>query len=1084
MPLLASISWRTSYRHEDSDLVRGFFVPALSCAVQYDRLTGYFSAEALSLAARGIDELIRNGGRMRLVVGCTLDADETDALEAGYGYRTDPAGYFASEVGRRLASIRLEPPTEDCRRALGMLAWLIANELLDVKVAVPIDPSTGRPAKAPGIYHEKVGVITDAEGSRLAFSGSINETESGWLNNRESFHVHCSWEGGRELQHVEDEVESFAKLWEGRARSVRTIEFPEAAKERLLEFMANDDRFVTPPPSVEQPEAVSPEPDPEVLSPSFTPSEIRSIVWSFIENAASLPNGVRVGEATSAVVPWPHQLRAFKRMWDAWPMRMLESSEVGLGKTTIAGLVLRQAWLSRRATRVLIMVPAAVIQQWVSELYEKFGLLVPWYDGECLRWRQVPGFVGPTERSVGRREWFQEPLVLVSSHLMRRRDRADDLLSAIDWDLVILDEAHHARRRAAGTPQEGGPNALLRLMQGLAPKTRALLLLTATPMQVHPVEVYDLLSLLGLPEEWDARTFQRYFELTAKDNPSNEDLSWLATKFRATESAFGSWNEEEIASALPETSKLSRQKILRALRAAGTMIPLKQLSVADRKIALSILQRLSPVRARMSRYTRALLRKCHDSGLITSTVARRQVRDRILEMSLSERELYDAVEEYISTTYNSAAEKEKNAVGFILTVYRRRLASSVHALKRTLLKRLEGLEDIVSDDDAPQNMLVDEALSPDEARKLAEQGLRLLEADDLKLLLKKIERVGTETKARRLVDELRGILGQAHDSAIVFTMYADTMEWLAEYLAEHMPEVPVGTFSGAGGRLRDGGGSWTTCSKEQVKLALQSKRIRLLVATDAAGESLNLQFCGLLANYDLPWNPMKVEQRIGRIDRIGQKHAQIEIINLAYRDTVEADVYMALGQRINLFEGIVGKLQPILSRLPGRLEQAAFARPEMRASIKQRFLADLELDIIEAESSAFDVDQVAADDLVMPKLPEPPLLPQNLECVLDWSHVLPVGWSVRRLDIGSYGILEPGFQEVRVTAQPQVFLEHPESIAFFSPGSPLLNRILAGFDSSLCTLASGNDGSITILLQDEKSLVVNDFRTLREALLK
>ena len=90
-------------------------------------------------------------------------------------------------------------------------------------------------------------------------------------------------------------------------------------------------------------------------------------------------------------------------------------------------------------------------------------------------------------------------MVIASSHLVRRRDRAAAFLEETEpWDLVVLDEAHHARRRAAGSPQQGGPNALLRLMQGLKDRTQGLVLLTATPMQVHPIEVWDLLRLLGL----------------------------------------------------------------------------------------------------------------------------------------------------------------------------------------------------------------------------------------------------------------------------------------------------------------------------------------------------------------------------------------------------------------------------------------------------------------------------------------------------------------------------------------------------------------------------------------------------------
>ena len=102
IPLLPAHTWETSYRHEDGDLVRLFYVPALSCAAQYDRTTGYFSADALVLAARGIERIIANGGKMRLIVGCTLDVDELEAIERGYDLR--------EQVEKKLASIDLNSP--------------------------------------------------------------------------------------------------------------------------------------------------------------------------------------------------------------------------------------------------------------------------------------------------------------------------------------------------------------------------------------------------------------------------------------------------------------------------------------------------------------------------------------------------------------------------------------------------------------------------------------------------------------------------------------------------------------------------------------------------------------------------------------------------------------------------------------------------------------------------------------------------------------------------------------------------------------------------------------------------------------
>ena len=163
-----------------------------------------------------------------------------------------------------------------------------------------------------------------------------------------------------------------------------------------------------------------------------------------------------------------------------------------------------------------------------------------------LVWYRSPAWRGRHERDVDRDHWHREPVVIASSHLLRRHDPAAALLAdAEPWDLVVLDEAHHARRRGAGSQQEGGPNALLQLMQGLKDRTRGLILLTATPMQVHPIEVWDLLQLLGLPPEWTAEAFLAFFDDIEQPNPSPEALDRMAALFQSVERAYGEVTTED-----------------------------------------------------------------------------------------------------------------------------------------------------------------------------------------------------------------------------------------------------------------------------------------------------------------------------------------------------------------------------------------------------------------------------------------------------------------------------------------------------------------------------------------------------------
>jgi superfamily II DNA or RNA helicase len=1007
---LTDREWRTSFRHEDGDLIELFYNPALACAVRYDRMTGYFSADALALAARGIAALIANDGRMRLIVGCTLQQPEQEAIGEGYDWR--------ARLEAHLLAADLTPPNEEAGRGLELLAWMVAQGYLDVKVAVPVDLD-GRPAHAPGLYHEKVGILTDAEGNRLSFSGSINETAGGWVNNRESFHVHCGWFGGRETAHLEDEVDAFARLWEGRARSVKVFDFPEAARKRLLEFLPSDDRSPTPPArrAVQEPE-----------TRKLLASEFRRMVWRFIREAPRLARGLRVGEITSAVTPWQHQVGTYTKFLREWPSRVLIADEVGLGKTISAGLIVRQATLSGLAKRVLILTPKSVQIQWQNELYEKFNLNVPIYDGAALVWKAVHGRRDVTEKPVARDEWQAEPVVLVSSFLMRRADRQRELLDAPDWDLIILDEAHHARRRGAGSTQENRPNKLLGLMRELQAKCRSLLLLTATPMQVDPVELWDLMDLLGLPDEWrrEDGVFLRYFQ-RASGNPSAEDLEYLASLFRSTEAAFGEMADTGAAQTLPDVSALKRRKVLRALRDVSA-IPRRNMDADTRRAAARLLRAASPLRHRMVRNTRELLRKYH------LPIPKRDPREVVVEMTPAESALYTAVEDFIGDVYRAAPPEKRSAVGFVLTVYRRRLASSFEALKRTLNGRLMRTGGI-TEEDASQDETADEAMSAEEVASLAAEAPEAIdERERINDLLRRIAQLGTDSKARRLKVELEACLADGFDSMIVFTQYTDTMEYLRDYLADQMPGMPVACYSGAGGAWRDASGQWVPCSKEEIKRRLRDRQVRLLVGTDAAGEGLNLQFAGVVVNYDLPWNPMKIEQRIGRIDRLGQQLPVIRVLSFAYKDTVEQDVFFTVGSRINLFQGIVGRLQPILSRLPRRFEELALLDRDARETARQRFLADLEQQVRDADESGFDIDATVEGSLELPPLPEPALTLGDLDRAIQIARARPPEVDFRPLDAGSYEIGLPGGAPIRVTTNPDVFEFSSDNCQLFSPG--------------------------------------------------
>ncbi|QLL29624.1 DEAD/DEAH box helicase family protein [Thermosynechococcus sichuanensis E542] len=1031
---LREYPWQPKYSPDTCEnVVEAFYIPALCCAIRYWRTTGYFQATALAMAMRGIEGLIRNRGQMRLIVGCTLAPEEALAIARGHELR--------QVIHQHLVQIPLEPPDRAAEDALELLAWMIQQQILDVQVAIPCDAQR-QPLAGTVLFHEKAGILEDRVGDRLAFNGGINETLQGWRHNWDSFHVYTSWQLP---EHVEAEEQSFARLWQGRSRRALVLSVPAALEAKLLPFAPPSGqlpRRLRETPTLYTPQVAQPAPTPD---PPLTASP-RALVWHYLYDAPRhSPAGDRVGEATCAVKPWPHQIRAFQRLWQRWPPKLLIADEVGLGKTIQAGLLLRQAWLSGRAKRILILAPAALLQQWQVELREKFNLHWPIYDGKALRWLATPGWHQPTEQTVSRDQWHQQPCVLVSSQLVRRQERSRELLQAEPWDLVILDEAHHARRQGLSRDR---PNQLLRLMQQLKDRTQGLVLLTATPMQVDPIEVWDLLNLLGLPPEWTAEQFCRFFELTTTPAPSRDDWQTLAHLFKAMERYYGPMPLDIAQQYVPQ--RRIAQKILTALRDVSS-IPLQKLESDQRQAALRILRAYSPVRLLISRHTRDLLRAYHRAGKLTTPIAQRHVQDEFIFLSAAERQVYEAVEDYIATTYNNAAAGDRNAIGFVMTIYRKRLASSFYALAQTLGDRLAKLQGASTPSLATAENLADEleaGIESDHTTDWETAALNYEEANELEKLLRQVQALPTDTKTQVLKRVIQQLQTAGYPQVIVFTQFTDTLDFLRQELTASMG-LRILCFSGRGGEVFAEDKGWLPISREETKRRFRDRAADVLLCTDAAAEGLNFQFCGALINYDLPWNPMRVEQRIGRIDRLGQAYPQIQIYNLHYADTVETDVFLALSDRIAQFKTFVGNLQPILSLQPvlanlqSTITTLIFSRRQERQQQQAQLVEQLAAMAATSPTATVDLDPVPDLDLSLPPQSEPAYTLADLRSLLEQPHLLPPGVTVQvGLDRKDVAYLAPGLlQAVRVTTDPEYYDQHCDSVELWSPGNPLFPKL-------------------------------------------
>jgi len=948
---------QVAYSTGEQPLTR-FYVPLLARAKEYKRLVGYFNASVLARAAAGFAPFVARRAHMQLVVGAQLSDEDVDAVLRGES--------LDKVVAERLT---LEPLTEGVsivqREHLRLFAWMLREELLELRVGVPVD-AVGkplRPEQARRYFHSKYGLFTDDLGRQVAFSGSDNETVAGWTGNHETFQVYCSWHDQVWSMYGADITKRLEQHWDGTPDAGwAVLEVPTALRQhlinivpagwtppsqdadpRLREFDVPDDPLgggqVVVPPEGKDEEPVDDDPNIQANALEADRSRLLDVLNAPLTRTM-------VGVASAGAVPLPHQQLIAVRAVETFPRGYLLADEVGLGKTIEAGLIVRELILSGRAETALLLVPASVQSQWQEELHEKLSLDVPRYEGGVFldrHNREVP--VDPTANP-----WSAFPVMLASSHLARRQDRRARLLAAAPWDIVLVDEAHHACRR--GIKATGTPNTLLSLLQEMrdAGAWKALYLASATPMQMAPHEAWDLIELLGLPGEWaeSAEKFVRFFGELRR--PLDErDWALLSHMLRDQIDAPDALADEALRTRVKDElgPVLSRAVLKLHQPPAPTRHRVQGWKVKQGELADDWLRAHTPMRDRVFRHTRGTMRQYQAQGLLPAdlVIPRRTIRDEFIELSDAERALYERIDAYISRYYNAyMASSGNQALGFIMTVYRRRLTSSFRAVSLSLQRRRTALAagkalaiaDLIDADD--KNVTEDDTSGelPGFTDPISAD-LLTAEIAELDSFIADIEALGgQDTKADQLYADLTDALNSGYDSYVIFTQYTDTMDYLRERIAGSYARVAC--YSGRGGeQWHPDTSTWKKISKNELKQKFRDGEIRVLLGTDSMSEGLNLQTCGRLFNYDMPWNLMRVEQRVGRVDRIGATYELVTVSNYFYADTVEQSIYTSIKDDFGDFTEIVGDAQPVLAATEQAIKAAAMTgdRAQVQAAIQQ-----------------------------------------------------------------------------------------------------------------------------------------------------
>ena len=882
------------YSAPGHEIVNSFVQPVLGKATSYDRLTGYFSIGALVSIAQGLETLFRKNGRMRLVIG--IHDVPSDLIAAWKIGEVLPDSLVDVCKKRLLEEIGFLVAEVD-KNAITTIGWMLRLGYLQIRVAAPKNEN--------GIYHQKRMIFKDDFGNIIAGTGSLNETKGG-QGNIEEMHFNFSWKSDPEM--VRPLVESFENIWNGLEESVAIYELSEEFANQVLENLGNPQNPLLPAKTApleshEQYDLIAALQD----SPFFTPYNL---------SVASL---------------YPHQERVFAEGLSRWPVRVLLADEVGLGKTLEAGSIISYLHKFGGVESVVILAPAGLLAQWQEEMRMHFGL-------EFWRWDSGNrSYISPdgTRNSVGTYASASSPKLRIVSAQWARAN--SDLIQQSLPELLLVDEAHAAR---VNVDDYGNRKVseLWRLLDSIKNEVQHLVLMTATPMQIKIEEYHGLLNLLGLPKYWESiSNYKNSLELIGKNDskPTLNEAKILSDLLTSTLTEYQWW---------PSVLVQMESELLATLEAVDSSDHFKRTNyvLKNYRAFVGILLKLHPANFLTCRNTKSGLEE------FGYKFPKRNFPTFEVAMNENHRRFHVHLEQYLTNGYGRTEEALRPngvfPVGFAKSNYYQRVVSSFFSAKSSLERRnskLKEIHDLITSGDYESlnehfNLLLEGnegidddyeilggfAISKDELQRvigLVEREL-LLEMQMISDLIKDLADIDEDISSSDPKFILAMELLENYSSqgpVLVFSRYTDTLTGFVGLFEKaifsgSLPGYSV--YTGDDVWIRRNGGSRVPATKHDVTEALVDGEIRVIFCSDAASEGLNLQSAKTIINLDVPWNPARLEQRIGRIARLGQKADSVDIVNLWYPNSVEATQYRRLLSRKDDYQIAVGEFPEIFGK--------------------------------------------------------------------------------------------------------------------------------------------------------------------------
>lgn len=820
----------------------------LKNARSYDRIAGYFSSSILEVAGEAISSM---EGKVRIICNSDLDVRDVSTAKSA-----------ASEIRKEWCEFEPEE-LENSHGRFKKLYELLSSRKMEVKVL---------PNERFGLVHGKAGVITLEDGSQTSFLGSANESFSGWKLNYE-----LVWEDDSK-ESVAWVQEEFDSLWN------------DHAAVPLSDFIIEDIKRIS---------------EREVVD--------RVEDW---RDEDTDPSSIAVESPVyrEQLGLWEHQKyfvdKAFYAHKQDYGARYILADQVGLGKT-IQLAMSAQLMALYGDKPVLIIVPKTLTWQWQNEMNELLDMPSAVWDGRYWIDENGVEYPGKSIKRCPRR------VGIISQGLIVAKSKMIDSLLEQDYECIIVDECHRARRKNLGEGKEHhtpDPNNLYEFLLEASLKTKSMLLATATPIQMYPIELWDLMNILSQKNNSVLGSPSSYWR---KKNMISKGLNLIMGK--ETMEFFDVENWEWIRNPFPPSNE---NTIFASLR---TKVNMKNDKFVYKK---SFSELTNPEQHRIGNLLSKGFYK-HYNPYIRHVVRReREYLENTINKSNGEPylqkikvELLGETDEdalvlstYLKEAYEYAEKfcrelsKRNRGSGFLQTLLLKRIGSSIEAGRNTGNKMINEwntyIDEIVEEEDYKDEKDIEER---SEIKNLTKEETILL-----KKYVTALESTNAvDPKYEKTVELLRD-KNWIERGTIIFSQYYDTARWIADNLAKEFENEIVGLYVGGSksGIFEDG--KFKFKDKEIIKEMVRKKEIKILVGTDAASEGLNLQALGSLINIDLPWNPTRLEQRKGRIQRIGQIYDIIYIYNMRYKDSIEDKVHSRLSKRLKNISDVFGQIPDVL----------------------------------------------------------------------------------------------------------------------------------------------------------------------------